>query len=217
VSPSHTTAALLAPRLLLYSPALSLYVVSPICCTGFEVAQLREKFPEKIPFRLTRMLINAMEVSGIEGNFRSTAESVMKVLRDNKESVMAVLEAFVYDPLINWRLLKANKQNIHQTPGTEENHPSNSNSNAQINSISQSLSTNSSLISLSSAAVEDSDDLEDSEVLNDKALTVIARVESKLLGKDFDNFSSLDVTNQVERLIDQATSYINLCQCYIGW
>jgi FKBP12-rapamycin complex-associated protein len=29
----------------------------------------------------------------------------MRVLRDNKESLMAVLEAFVYDPLINWRLM----------------------------------------------------------------------------------------------------------------
>ncbi len=29
----------------------------------FEVAMHREKFPEKIPFRLTRMLINAMEVA----------------------------------------------------------------------------------------------------------------------------------------------------------
>lgn len=31
----------------------------------------------------------------------------MRVLRDNKESLMAVLEAFVYDPLINWRLMQA--------------------------------------------------------------------------------------------------------------
>lgn len=30
----------------------------------------REKFPEKVPFRLTRMMTKAMEVSGIEGNFR---------------------------------------------------------------------------------------------------------------------------------------------------
>ena len=30
----------------------------------FEVAMIREKFPEKIPFRLTRMLTNAMEVRG---------------------------------------------------------------------------------------------------------------------------------------------------------
>ena len=46
-------------------------------------------------------------MSGIEGNFRSTCESTMGVLRDNRHSVMAMLEAFVYDPLINWRLLVA--------------------------------------------------------------------------------------------------------------
>lgn len=29
----------------------------------------------------------------------------MEVLREHKDSVMAVLEAFVYDPLLNWRLM----------------------------------------------------------------------------------------------------------------
>jgi len=76
----------------------------------FEVAMHREKFPEKVPFRLTRMLIAAMEVSGVEGNFRYTAESVMRVLRANRDSVMAMLEAFVHDPLINWRLLTTKKE-----------------------------------------------------------------------------------------------------------
>uniref|UniRef100_A0A7M5XP27 non-specific serine/threonine protein kinase n=1 Tax=Clytia hemisphaerica TaxID=252671 RepID=A0A7M5XP27_9CNID len=71
----------------------------------FEVAMTREKFPEKIPFRLTRMLTNAMEVTGIDGNYRMTCESVMRVLRESKDSLMAVLEAFVYDPLLNWRLI----------------------------------------------------------------------------------------------------------------
>lgn len=59
----------------------------------FEVAMKREKYPERVPFRLTRMLTYAMEVSNIEGSFRITCEHVMRVLRDNKESVMAVLEA----------------------------------------------------------------------------------------------------------------------------
>ena len=71
----------------------------------FEASMTREKFPEKIPFRLTRMMVKAMEVSGIEGSFRTTCENVMRVLRANKESVTAMLEAFVHDPLINWRLL----------------------------------------------------------------------------------------------------------------
>lgn len=71
----------------------------------FEVAMHRDKFPEKVPFRLTRMLTRAMEVSGIEGSYRSTCERTMAVLRDNKDSLVAMLEAFVYDPLISWRLL----------------------------------------------------------------------------------------------------------------
>jgi len=71
----------------------------------FEVAMHREKFPEKVPFRLTRMLIEAMEVCGVEGSYRSTCERTMGVLRDNRDSLVAMLEAFVYDPLISWRLL----------------------------------------------------------------------------------------------------------------
>ena len=79
----------------------------------FEIAMRREKFPEKIPFRLTRMLIKAMEVSGIEGNFRTTCENTMRVMRASKESLLAILEAFVYDPLISFKLLnpKILKQN----------------------------------------------------------------------------------------------------------
>lgn len=59
----------------------------------FEVAMHRDKYPERVPFRLTRMLTYAMEVSNIEGSFRITCENVMRVVRDNKESLMAVLEA----------------------------------------------------------------------------------------------------------------------------
>ena len=63
-----------------------------------------EKYPEKIPFRLTRMLVKAMEVSGIEGSYRSTCLRTMTLLRDSRDSLVAMLEAFVYDPLISWRL-----------------------------------------------------------------------------------------------------------------
>lgn len=71
----------------------------------FEVAMKRERFPERVPFRLTRMLIKALEVSGIEGTFRITCEHVMRVLRANKDSLIAILTAFVHDPLISFRLL----------------------------------------------------------------------------------------------------------------
>ena len=71
----------------------------------FEVAMKREKFPEKVPFRLTRMLIKALEIGGIEGAFRITCENVMRVVREHKDSLNVILAAFVHDPLISFRLL----------------------------------------------------------------------------------------------------------------
>lgn len=73
----------------------------------FEASMTREKYPEKVPFRLTRMMVKAMEVSGTEGSFSKTCVLTMGVLREEKVSVMAMLEAFVFDPLINWRLLQS--------------------------------------------------------------------------------------------------------------
>lgn len=55
------------------------------------------------------------------------------------------------------------------------------------------------------------------EGLNKKALAVINRVRDKLTGRDFDAQLTLDVAEQVDLLIKQATSHENLCQCYIGW
>ena len=57
----------------------------------FEVAMLRDKFPEKVPFRLTRMLQKTMEACGIDGNYRSICEMVMGMLRSNRESLLIVL------------------------------------------------------------------------------------------------------------------------------
>lgn len=39
----------------------------------------------------------------------------MSVLRENRDSVMAMLEAFVYDPLISWRLLANNNAGAETT------------------------------------------------------------------------------------------------------
>ena len=54
------------------------------------------------------------------------------------------------------------------------------------------------------------------EALNEKAVKVIRRVQDKLSGMDLDE-AALDVPDQVQRLIVQATSSENLCQLYIGW
>jgi len=164
----------------------------------FEVAMAREKFPEKIPFRLTRMLVNAMEVTGIEGNYKHVCHKTMDVLRHNRESIMAVLEAFVYDPLLNWRLME-DKNSLdleHKSPSNEE-----------------SLATI--VTRLLQIDMEDSSGV-GQEVINKRALRIVKRVRDKLTGCDFGS-STVDIPTQVDLLISQATSCENLCQCYIGW
>jgi FKBP12-rapamycin complex-associated protein len=51
------------------------------------------------------MLIKALEVSGIEGTFRLICIKVMELLRNNKDSLLAILGSFIHDPLISFRLM----------------------------------------------------------------------------------------------------------------
>ena len=37
-----------------------------------------------------------------QGLFRSSCERIMQILRSGKETLLTLLEAFVYDPLIDW-------------------------------------------------------------------------------------------------------------------
>lgn len=272
----------------------------------------RDKYPEKVPFRLTRMLIKAMEVSGIEGSYRTTCERTMTVLRESRDSLVAMLEAFVHDPLISWRLVDLSADDIDRQSSVAENEPTATrNTTTKAQQVIQADINRSNLLNnpITEAPDEDGEDadavvvpnetlddldqrltvsfrnqanesmvdarrarslqmyaniqewaangrnngkkdqvaasgsvarsrmgrsirqrellsiLEDSlghdEVLNEKALTVIRRVQDKLTGTDFpdreDDLGALDVSDQVQRLIVQATSVENLCQLFIGW
>ncbi|KAF9482580.1 atypical/PIKK/FRAP protein kinase [Pholiota conissans] len=179
----------------------------------FEVAMHREKFPEKVPFRLTRMLTHAMEVSGIEGSFRNTCDITMQVLRDNKESLMAVLEAFVYDPLINWRLM--------QTTEVEARRPEDPDIDPER--IADRV-TGHPQGPMRKLKADENDIFNDEgqtggaqEVRNERALFVYNRVQNKITGRDFNPEVALSVKEQVGKLIEQATALENLCQCFSGW
>ncbi|KAF9162608.1 phosphatidylinositol kinase- protein kinase tor1 [Actinomortierella ambigua] len=176
----------------------------------FEVAMHREKFPEQIPFRLTRMLTNAMEVSGIEGNFRTTCENVMRVLRDNKDSLMAVLEAFVYDPLINWRILTTSPR--QPTESGQRNNPQ-----TTMGGTNETVIDEQARRRTMAGEREMKADNQQPEQLNQRAVSIINRVTNKLTGRDFKPDRPLDVPSQVEKLIQQATSFENLCGCWVGW
>lgn len=60
------------------------------------------EIPERVPFRLTQNMADALGVTGVEGVFRKAAEISLGILRANSEALMSVLEAFAHDPLVEW-------------------------------------------------------------------------------------------------------------------
>ncbi|KAG8626630.1 hypothetical protein KVT40_005575 [Elsinoe batatas] len=175
----------------------------------FEVAMHREKYPERVPFRLTRMLTFAMEVSNIEGSFRTTCEHVMRVLRTNKESLIAVLEAFIYDPLQIWRL---DSRDQPSSPGFRSERRASLIGDMEVGSHSVRAPGRPRASTLLKQQEE-----QPKEVVNARALAVLARVKEKLTGTDFKKDHELGTDEQVEKLLSEATNLENLCQHYIGW
>lgn len=183
----------------------------------FEVAMHREKYPERVPFRLTRMLTFAMEVSNIDGSYKIASEAVMRVIRDNKESVMAVLEAFIHDPLLNWRL-------GNRGPPEEPSFPSERRQSivGDLETAPQERPRTASyrvrrMSTVQAGVLDNNLNDADKEVQNARAVQVLARVKDKLMGRDFKPEEELNVERQVAKLVAQATNVENLCQHYIGW
>lgn len=145
---------------------------------SFEVAQYRSNFPEKVPFRLTRLLQNALEVSRIEGTFRKSCENSLLMMRNNSEQIIGLLSAFIYDPLRQWT--KSSTQ-VKEEVAT-----------GKINALNDTAQIN-----------------EEEKVIN--------RISDKLGGNDFNDKMNLNVEEQVERLINDATDVKNLCMMYKGW
>jgi len=74
--------------------------------------------PERVPFRLTHNIVDALGVTGPEGRlytvilfdgihsvsglFRIACEITLQILRTNKDCLMSVLDAFIHDPLMEW-------------------------------------------------------------------------------------------------------------------
>lgn len=59
-------------------------------------------WPERVPFRLTHNMVDAMGPLKVEGPFRRACQITMRVLRQQSSTLLSVLTPFVYDPLVSW-------------------------------------------------------------------------------------------------------------------
>jgi FKBP12-rapamycin complex-associated protein len=75
----------------------------------------RERLPEKVPFRLTKVFINALKGRQKLKEFKLLSEKILKVLRDNSDTLMALFEEFIRDPLINERLMNPEEVSLESS------------------------------------------------------------------------------------------------------
>ena len=60
------------------------------------------KVPEVVPFRLTQNILRAMGPFDSLSTFREHSQQILSILQKNKETILMLLEVFVYDPIQDW-------------------------------------------------------------------------------------------------------------------
>lgn len=142
-----------------------------------------------MPFRLTQNVIDGFGITGVEGVFRNACEITMRILRENKTSLINVLESFVHDPLLDLQLSR---------PGARKSSHSAKNETKD-----------------QKAAREQEMRQEEAR----RALATIGNklkgTQSTLAGPPGETVSSVEMT--VETLFKEATDAKNLGGMYCGW
>lgn len=165
--------------------------------------------PEIVPFRLTPNLVDAMGLTGVEGTFRRTMEVVMTLLRDNKETLLGVIEPFIRDPTVAWnrsgRAQRGETDSHGRQAATFQDHE-NADAMEALLKISERLNGVYNLVH------------PNQEKLLKACSLRKQQHPSKGLGSLKEEGSlPLSVQGQVQRLISEATAEENLVQMYIGW
>lgn len=159
--------------------------------------------PEIVPFRLTPNMVDAMGLTGYEGSFRGVMELTMRLLRENKDMLVSVLEPFIRDPTVAWGRTGRAQREItgRQKAGGAVHDTVNSDAQQALERISERLDG---IYNIAKIA----------EAIRQNRGTVPPSLAPATAGAES---LPLSVEGQVHRLIQEATSNENLVQMYIGW
>lgn len=153
--------------------------------------------PETVPFRLTQNCVAAMGVTGVEGVFRNSCELVMEVMRDraNQQTLLAVLHAFIADPLIELGARAKNGER-HDEQRTQQ-------ARTTIGDVEKKLNG---MVNVGAVV--------STRAHKESVLSLEERGRG-LLGRD--RGVGLSVAGQVDELLKAAMCKRNLSEMYVGW
>lgn len=189
------------------------------------------KTPELVPFRLTRDMIDGMGGSqNLNGIFKHCCEHTLRVMRNNYQQILTVLDVLVHDPLYKWtlstdKIQQLRPQNDDKLKQQQEQYNqatmSISTASTRGNNNNATRSTTPYFINSSPQSSPDINMSDSNESGNAAAKRAISLVRSKLgLGSSESNISdlgSLSIEGQVQYLINEATDRHKLAYMYYGW
>jgi ataxia telangiectasia mutated family protein len=152
----------------------------------FELGQSL-RVPERVPFRMTRDIVDGMGPAGTRGGFSRAAEETLRLLRRQASTVLTILEVFKHDPLYRWSLNPIKLARMQADAGAR--------------------------LGLAPGPPPDAAPHGDAPPEADRALL---RVREKLLGFEAGGVQ-LSEPGQVRFLLQVATAEENLSQMYVGW
>lgn len=74
-------------------------------------------YPELVPFRLTRDVVDGMGITKTEGVFRRCCEFTLEALRQESYSIMTILDVLRYDPLYSWTVSHVRMRRMQEEHG----------------------------------------------------------------------------------------------------
>lgn len=158
--------------------------------------------PEVVPFRLTANMVDVFGPTGADGVYTTGMQTAMRTLRNNRDTLLSVLEPFLKDPVIDWKRHR-NQQNKNSAANQ---------TGAQIHSDKQAKEAKRSIKVIDER-------LQGIYNLRNPNLKKYRR-RDRATNQDNDDYAHLvplPVEGQVQRMIQEATSHENLVQLYVGW
>lgn len=147
--------------------------------------------PEVVPFRLTANMLDAFGPIGADGIYTGSLKAAMTTLRDNRDTLLSVLEPFIKDPIIDWKRQRSQQKHGKSSTDLE--------AKRSIKVIDQRLKGVYNLRNPNSKKVKRTDGWSMDQ--DDEMMQMLP----------------LSVEGQVHKMITEATSSENLVQLYVGW
>jgi serine/threonine-protein kinase ATR len=169
--------------------------------------------PEVVPFRLTQNMLDVYGPTGADGIYSGSLKMAMKTLRDNRDTLLSVLEPFVKDPVIDWKRYRSQQQKSFEgiataTRGRGDGAPkADREMKRSMSIIDERLRGIYNLRNPNFCKIRRTDIIEGTS----------GAAEIRQQEADLSHLLPLSVEGQVHKLIEEATSPSNLVQLYMGW